>query len=140
MKRRTLFTFLVSLLLLSTEGSAQLERFVGTWEIRKSPMAARANLTVNIVQAGDTISGTVTFLNPDGTTTQWLIAKPEFKGTTLTKSLVSHTEFKGPTLDFQTGDHDAIMYWSLTLTNASRGVLRGNEHELLIEEKIKKKM
>ena len=139
MKRRTVFTFLVSLLLLSTAASAQLERFVGTWEIRKSPTTGRANLTVNIVQAGDTISGTVTFLNPNGTTTQWPIAKPEFKGTTLTKSLVSHTEFKGPTLEFQTGDHDAIMYWSLTLTNASRGVLRGNENELLIEEKVKKK-
>ena len=101
MKRCTLFAFLVSLLLLSTEASGQLERFVGTWEIRKSPTAGRVNLTVNIVQAGDTINGTVTFLNPDGTTTQWPIAKPEFKGTPLTKSLISHTDFNGPHLIFK---------------------------------------
>ena len=36
-------------------------------------------------------------------------------------------------------DHDAIMYWSLTLTNATRAILRGDEHELLMEEKVKKK-
>jgi len=139
MKRRTLFTFLVSLLLLSTGASAQLEQFVGTWEIRKSPTTGRANLTVNIVQAGDKISGTVTFLNPDGTTTQWPIGRIEFRGITRTKSLVFHTEFKGTALDFQTLDHDAIMHWSLTLTNARRGFLRGDEGELLIEEKVKKK-
>lgn len=119
--------------------SSQLERFVGTWEIRKSPTTGRVNLTVNIVQGVDTISGTIKFINPDGTTTQWPIAHTEFRGTTLTRSLVSHTEFKGPTLDFQTRDNDAIMYWSLTLTNTRRGVLRGDEHELLIEEKVKKK-
>jgi hypothetical protein len=139
MKRRALFTFLVSLLLLSTAASAQLERFVGTWEIRKSPTTGKVNLTVNIVQSGDTISGTVTFLNPDGTTTQSPIAHTEFKGITKTQSLVFNTEFKGPRLDFQTGDHDDIMYWCLTLTSATRGFLRGDEHELLIEEKVRKK-
>jgi len=139
MKRRRLYTFLVSLLLLSTAASAQLERFVGAWEIRKSPTTGKVNLTVNIVQTGDTISGTVTFLNPDGTTTQWPIAHTEFRGTSLTKSLVFHTQFKGTTLDFQTLDHDAIMRWSLTLTNARSGFLRGDQRELLIEEKVRKK-
>jgi len=138
MKRRTLFTFLVSLLLLSTGASAQVERFVGTWEIRKSP-TGKVNLTVNIVQAGDTISGAVMFLNPDGTTTQSPIAHTEFRSIAPTKSLIFHTEFKGPKLDFQTLDHDAIMYWSLPLTNARRGFLRGDYGELLIEEKVKKK-
>jgi len=139
MQRRTLFTFLVSFLLLSTAASAQLERFVGTWEIRKSPTTGKVNLTVNIVQAGDTISGTVRFLNPDGTTTQWPIAHIEFRGIALTKSLRFNTEFKGTKLEFQTGDHDAIMYWSLTLTNARRGFLRGDKGELEIEERVKKK-
>ena len=139
MKRRTLFVFLVSLLLLSSAASAQLERFVGTWGIRKSPTTGKVNLTVNIVQSGDTISGTVTFLNPDGTKTQWPIAHTEFRGTTLTKSLIFHTQFKGTTLDFQTLDHDATMHWSLTLTNARSGFLRGDQGELLIEEKVSKK-
>jgi len=79
MKRRTLLTFLVSLLLYSPTAFAQLERFVGTWEIQKNPTTGRVNLTVMIVQSGDTISGTVTFLNPDGTTTQWPITHTEFK-------------------------------------------------------------
>jgi len=139
MKRRTLFTFLVSLLLLSAAASAQLDRFVGTWELRKSPTTGKVDLTVNIVQSGDTISGTVTSLNPDGTTQQWPIAHTEFKGTTLTKSLIFHTQFKGTTLDFQTLDHDAIMHWSLTLTNGRSGFLRGDQGELLIEEKVRKK-
>jgi len=139
MKRRTLLAFLVTLLLFSTAAFAQLEQFVGTWEIRKSPTTGRVNLTVNIVQSGDTVSGTVTFLNPDGTTTQWPITHSEFRGATLTKALIFHTEFKGTRLDFQTLDHDAIMQWSLTLTNAGRGFLRGDEGELGIEEKVKKR-
>ena len=138
MKRYMRLTFLLSVLLLATTTVAQLEQFLGTWEIRKSPTTGRANLTVTIVRAGDTIGGTVTFLNPDGTTTQRPIAHTEFRGTTITKSLVSHTEFKGTTLDFQTGDHDAIMHWSLTLTHAESGFLRGDQGELLIEEKVKK--
>ncbi|HYM78193.1 MAG TPA: hypothetical protein VE377_19620 [Candidatus Dormibacteraeota bacterium] len=117
---------------------SQLERFLGTWEIRKSPATGRVNLTVNIIQGADTIGGTVTFLNPDGTTTQWPITHTEFRGITQTRSLVFNTEFKGPRLDFQTLDHDAIMYWSLTITNTTRGFLRGDEHELAIEEKVKK--
>jgi hypothetical protein len=118
---------------------SQLQPFLGTWEIRKSPATGRVNLTVNIVQGADTISGTVKFINPNGTTTQWPITQTEFRGITQTRSLVFNTEFKGPRLDFQTLDHDAIMYWSLTLTNTTRGFLRGDEHELLIEEKVKKK-
>jgi hypothetical protein len=118
---------------------SQLQPFLGTWEIRKSPATGRVNLTVNIVQGADTISGTVKFINPHGTTTQWPITHTEFRGITQTRSLVFNTEFKGPRLDFQTLDHDAIMYWSLTLTNTTRGFLRGDEHELLIEEKVKKK-
>ena len=117
----------------------QLEQFVGAWEIRKNPTTGRVSLTVIIVRTGDTISGTINIVNPDGTTMQWPISHPEFRGITLTRSIVSHSEFRGPALDFQTLDHDAIMHWSLTLTNATRGVLRGNEHELLIEEKVKKK-
>src|SRR5208337_503332 len=74
---------------------SQLERFLGTWEIRKSPTTGRVNLTVNIIQGVDTIGGTVAFLNPDGTTTQWPISHTEFKGVTLMHSLISHTEFKG---------------------------------------------
>ena len=139
MKRRTLLTFLVSLLLFSTAAFAQLERFVGTWEIRKNPTTGRVNLTVKLVQAGDTISGTVTFLNPDETTTQWPIIHTEFRGTTLTKSLRFNTEFKGTRLDFQTLDHDEIMQLSLTLTNARSGFLRGDQGELGIEEKVRKK-
>ena len=104
--------------------SSQSERFVGTWEIRKSPTTGRINLTVNIVQADDTVSGTVMFINPDGTTTELPISHPEFKGTAL---------------DFQTQDRDVIMHWSLTIGNARGGILRGNEHELLIEEEVKKK-
>jgi hypothetical protein len=119
--------------------SSQLQRFFGTWEIRKSPTTGRVNLTVNIVQGADTISGTVKFINPNGTTTQWPITHTEFRGITQTRSLVFNSEFKGPRLDFQTLDHDAIMYWSLTLTNTTRGFLRGDEHELLIEEKVKKR-
>jgi len=103
---------------------SQLERFLGTWEIRKSPTTGRVNLTVNIVQSLDTLGGSVTFINPDGTTTQWPI---------------SRTELKGTVLDFQTLDHDAIMHWSLTVTNARSGVLHGDEGELLIEEKVKRK-
>ena len=118
---------------------SQLQPFLGTWEIRKSPATGRVNLTVNIVQVADTISGTVKFINPNGTTTQWPITHTEFRGITQTRSLVFNTEFKGPRLDFQTLDQDAIMYWSLTLTNTARGFLRGDEHELLIEEKVKKK-
>ncbi len=118
---------------------SQLEPFLGTWEIRKSPTTGRVNLTVNIIQGVDTIGGTVTFLNPDGTTTQWPISHTEFKGATLMHSLIFHTEFKGATLDFQSVDHDAIMHWSLTLTNPRSGFLRGDEHELLIEERVKKK-
>ena len=117
----------------------QLERFLGTWEIRKSPTTGRANLTVNIIQGVDSVGGTVTFLNPDGTTTQWPISHTEFKGSTLMHSLISHTDFKGSTLDFQTGDHDAAMHWSLTVTDPRSGVLRGDEHALLIEERVKKK-
>ena len=139
MMRRTLFTFLVSLLLLSTAASAQLERFIGTWEIRKSPTTGKVNLTVTLARAGDTIGGTVTFLNPDGTTTQWPIAHTEYRGTTVTKSLAFHTEFKGTRLDFQTLDHEPIMQWSLTLTHSRRGFLRGDQGHLLIEEKVKKK-
>ena len=103
---------------------SQLKGFVGTWEIRQNPTTGRVNLTVNIVQAGETIRGTVTFINPDGTTMQWPISNPEFKGTSL---------------NFQTLDHDTVTHWSLTLINAKSGVLHGNEHELLIEEKVKKK-
>ncbi len=119
--------------------SSQLQQFLGTWEIRKSPTTGRVNLTVNVVQGVDTISGTVKFINPNGTTTQWPITHTEFGGITLTRSLVLNTKFKGPRLDFQTLDHDAVMYWSLTLTNTTTGFLRGDEHELLIEEKVKKK-
>ena len=118
---------------------SQLEPFLGTWEIRKSPGTGRVNLTVNIVQVADTISGTVKFINPNGTTTQWPVTHTEFRGIAQTRSLVFNTEFKGSRLDFQTLDQDAIMYWSLTLTNTARGFLRGDEHELLIEEKVKKK-
>ena len=139
MKRCMRLAFLLSVLLLATTALAQLEQFLGTWERRKSPTTGRVNLTVTIVRAGDTIGGTVTFLNPDETTTQWPIAHTEFRGTTVTKSLVSHTEFKGTTLGFQTLDHDAIMHWSLTLTHARNGFLRGDQGELLIEEKVKKK-
>jgi hypothetical protein len=138
MENHRRFTFLLCLLL-ATPAFAQLEQFVGSWEIRKNPTTGRVNLTVIIVRAGETISGTINFVNPDGTTMQWPISYPEFKGTTLTKSLISNAEFKGATLDFQTGDHDSIMHWSLTLTNTRRGVLRGAEHELLIEERVKKK-
>lgn len=139
MKHHKRFTVLLSLLLLATSASAQSEQFLGAWEIRKSPTTGRVNLTVTIVRAGDTIGGTVTFLNPDGTTTQWPIAHAEFRGTTPTKSLVFHTEFKGARVDFQTLDHDAIMHWSLTLTNARSGFLRGDRGEMVIEEKVKKK-
>jgi hypothetical protein len=44
-----------------------------------------------------------------------------------------------PLGSFQTLDHDAIMHWSLTLTNARSGFLRGDQGELLIEEKVRKK-
>jgi hypothetical protein len=91
--------------------SSELQLVLGTWEIRKSPTTGRANLTVNIVQGADTISGTVRFINPNGTTTQWPITHTEFRGISQTRSLVLNTEFKGPRLDFQTVDHDAIMYW-----------------------------
>ena len=139
MKHRMRFALLLPLLLLATTAFAQTEQFLGTWEIRKSPTTGKVNLTVTIVRAGDTIGGTVTFLNPDGTTTQWLIVHTEFKGTTATKSLVFNTEFTGDKLDFQTLDHDATTHWSLTLTNARSGFLRGDEGHLLIEEKVKKK-
>jgi hypothetical protein len=118
---------------------SELQRFLGTWEIRKNPTTGRANLTVNIVQGADTISGTVKFVNPNGTTTEWPITHGEFKGITQTRSFVFNTEFKGPRLDFQTLDHETVMYWSLTLTNRTRGFLHWDEHELLIEEKVRKK-
>ena len=139
MKPCARLTFILSVLLLAATALAQLEQFLGTWETRKSPTTGKANLTVTIVRAGDTIGGTVTFLNPDGTATQLPIAHTEFRGTAVTKSLVSHTEFKGATLDFQSLDHDAVMYWSLTLTQPRRGFLRGDQGELLIEEKVKKR-
>lgn len=120
-------------------GSFQLEQFVGPWEVRKNPTTGRANLTVSIVRVGDTIVGTMNFVNPDGTTMQWPISHPEFRGTTIRHSLVFNTDFKGPTIDFQTRDHDAIVDWSFTLLNATRGFLRGDERELLIEEKVKKR-
>ena len=116
----------------------QLDQFVGTWEIRKSPTTGRANLTVIIVRTGETVGGAVNFVNPDGTTTQFPISHPEFS-TTPRRSLVYNNEFKGPTLEFQTFDHEPVMHWSLTLTSATKGFLRGDEHELLIEEKVKKK-
>lgn len=136
--RRTIISLLF-LHLLSTAASAQLEQFVGTWETRKNSTTGKAHLTVTIVRAGNAISGTVAFLNPDGTTTQLPVAHTEFRGSAVTKSLVSHTEFKGTTLDFQTLDHDVTTHWSFTLTRARRGFLRGDQGELLIEEKVKKK-
>ena len=132
-------TSLLSILLLTTTALAQSDQFLGTWEIRKSPDTGRANLTVTIVRAGDGIGGTVTFLNQDRTTTQLSMAHTQFRGITQTRSLVFNSDFKGPRLDFQTLDHDAIMYWSLTLTQPRRGFLRGDYGELLIEEKVKKK-
>jgi len=138
--RRTLENGTTKFLGLTVDlGPSQIERFVGAWEIRKNPTTGRANLTAIIVRAGDTVSGTINFVNPDGTTMHWPISHSEYRGATVRRSLVFNTDFKGPTLNFQTGDHDAIMYWSLTLTNATRGFLRGDEHELLIEEKVKKK-
>lgn len=120
------------------KGSFQLEQFVGTWEIRKSPTTGRVNLTVIIVREGDTIGGMMNFVHPDGTTTQCRISRPEFKGTTVRRSLVAHKEFKGPKLDFQTQEHKFIMYWSLTLTKPTRGFLRGDKRELSIEEEVSK--
>ena len=138
--RRTLEHGTTKFLSLTVDlGLSQLEQFVGVWEIRNNPATGRANLTVIIVPAGDTISGTIKFVNPDGTTIQCPISHPDFRGTTLRRSLVFNTDFKGPTVDFQTQDHDAIMYWSLTLTTANRGFLRGDEHEVLIEEKVNKR-
>jgi hypothetical protein len=124
MKRYIRFIFVLPLLLLATATFAQFERFVGNWEIRKSPTTGKVNLTVTITDAGDTIGGTVVFLNPDGTTFQMPIAKPEVKG---------------DALDFRTLDHDAIMHWSLTLTNPRSGILRADRGEMLIQEKVKRK-
>jgi len=118
---------------------SSLERFVGSWEIRKNPNTGRANLTVIIVRERETITGTVNFVNPDGTTRQLPISQPEFRGTAPRRSLVYNTEFKGPTLEFQTLGQHTVTYWSLTLTSATQGFLRGDEHELLIEEKVKKR-
>ena len=145
MRRTLAVTFLITLLsaFVLAQNSAdsalfQSQRFLGAWEIRKSQTTGKANLTVTITQERDTISGNIRFINPDGTTTEWPISHAEFRGTTVTRSLVFNKDFRGPTLQFQTLDHDSIMYWSLTLTHATRGFLRGDEHELLIEEKVKK--
>lgn len=125
MKRLRRWHVLAAFMLFSIAAAAQSELFVGTWQIRKSPLTGKVNLTVNIVQTGETLSGAVTFVNPDGTTSQMPIAKPEIKG---------------DTLDFQTLDHDMTMYWSLRVgKNARRGILKASEHEMLIEEKVKKK-
>jgi hypothetical protein len=123
MKRLTQFAVLVSVLLLS-RGFAQTERFLGTWETRRSSTTGRINLTVNIVQADGEVRGNITFVNPDRTTMQWPITNSEIKGTAL---------------DFETLDHDTAMHWSLVLTNRRTGVLRGGGHELLVEEKVRKK-
>jgi hypothetical protein len=117
--------FLAALILFSITAVAQSEIFAGTWQIRKSPITGKINLSVNIVQQGETLSGTVVFVNPDGTTFQLPIAK---------------TELKGDTLDFQTLDRDATMHWHLTVArDARQGVLKGSDHEMLIEEKVTKK-
>jgi hypothetical protein len=69
---------------------AQAGTFAGTWQTRKSSLTGKVNLTVTIVQKGDAVTGTVAFLNPDSTTQQLPIAKPEIKDNTL---------------NFQTADH-----------------------------------
>ena len=117
--------FLAALILFCIAAVAQSEIFAGTWQIRKSPTTGKINLTVHIVHQGEKLSGTVVFLNPDGTTFQMPIA---------------NSEPKGDTLDFQTEDRGSTMYWHLTVArNARRGVLKGSEHEMLTEEKVTKK-
>ena len=116
---------LPTLMLFSLAAIAQSEIFVGTWQIRKSPITGKVNLSVTIVHQGENLSGTVVFGDPDGPTFEMPILK---------------AEIKGDTLDFQTLDRGDPMDWHLTVkSNTRRGVLKGSEHEMLIEEKVTKK-
>jgi hypothetical protein len=106
------------------DGVCAIGAVCGTWEIRRSPTTGKGNLTVTIIKAEDTTGGTVTFLDPDGTTLHMPIAK---------------TEINGDALDFQTLAKDASWHCSLTLSNARSGILRGDRGHMGIQEKVKKK-
>lgn len=113
------------LVLVQAGAATQSDKFVGTWQVQKSSLTGRSNLTVNIIATGDVLNGTVVFVNPDTTSFQVPI---------------SNTKIEGNVLSFETVDHDTIMRWSLEVAaNSRRGVLKGSAGHMLIEEKVKKK-
>ena len=124
MKRHVRLYVLGVVFLLVIVAVAQSQIFAGTWHTPKSRLTGRANLSAKLVQLPETLSGSVIFVNPDGTILELPITKPEIKGNTL---------------DFQTIDHGSTTYWSLTVTkNFRKGILKGSQHEMLIEEKVQR--
>ena len=104
---------------------AQASPFMGTWETHKSSSTASAAITLVIVQNGEALTGTVYLAHLDGGS--------------------EHLEFKdssriAETLTFETPVDEESFYWSLALNKGAKtGVLKGSYHEMLIEEKVKKR-
>lgn len=110
---------------LSLPGLAQSSPFIGTWETHKSSPTARAAITVTIVQNGEALIGTVYLAHLDSGS-----ERLEF----------NKSSRDADVLCFTTPVDEEGFYWKLTLgKGAKTGVLKGSYHEMLIDEKVKKR-
>jgi hypothetical protein len=104
---------------------AQSADFVGVWEIGKNPATGRANITLDIQRSDESLGGTMIFVNPDGS---------------LLNAVIEKAAIAGPMLSFETMLGNEPFYWSLTLSRSGQSaVLKGNQREMLVEEKATKK-
>ena len=131
-------TFKLSILILAviiSTASAQ-EALVGKWETKTRTVTGKPGITVAISKRGDTLGGTVMFVNPDSTTLELPIL---------------NASFTGNTFRFKTDDQKGTWFsWWLTVKKGAKGgTLNGSDQrpgkfgssngEALIEERVNKR-
>lgn len=112
------YSLFVALILLPTAVFAQ-SQFEGEWQTRKG------SITLNIAVTKGKASGTVVILGP------------QKKGRL--EMTITNPEDKKDALEFETKEGDYTWYWRLTLTSKTNGLLHGSVHEMLIDERVRKR-
>jgi hypothetical protein len=110
---------------LSLPALAQSSAFIGTWETHKTSPKARAAIAVTIVQDAESLTGTVDLADRKQDSTRLKFTESSCSANTLT---------------FATPMDEELFHWVLALKKGAKtGVLKGSYHEMLIEEKVKKR-
>jgi hypothetical protein len=110
-------SFILALLLMPGAVFAQ-SPFAGKWQTRKSA------ITVNIAVTEGKVRGTVVFLGPHNDQREMA---------------ASNFHESGNALEFETKDEHYTWSWRLTLHGRTKGLLHGSVHEMLIDERVKKR-